>query len=143
MSPARDDNPRVVFDTNVYVSAIVFGGTPEILFDMARSNEIKLLVSRPILLEVSRILFRKLKIERHTVLEAVSEIRRISELIVPKKRLHQIKEDEPDNRILECALEGHADAIITGDKKHIRVLGQFEGIPIYLPAEYIKQNRSR
>ena len=141
MSTTGGNNPRVVLDTNVYVSAILFGGTPEIIFNLGRRGLITILTSRPILVEISRVLSTKMKMERPDVRDALITIRQTAELILPLKKISAIRADDPDNRILECAVEGRADAIVTGDKKHVRALGSFKGIPIYLPAEFIQASR--
>ncbi len=57
-------------------------------------------------------------------------------IISPEKKFDIIKEDSDDNRILECAVEGRADYIITQDN-HLLKLGEFEGIRIITPSEFL------
>lgn len=128
----------VVFDTNIYISALLFGGIPEELFELARDDKIELTVSSAILLELGRILQDKFHFKRQEILYALHEIRRIATVVVPKTKIDAIKNDPSDNRILECALTGQANYIVTGDKKHLRSLNQFRNIKILLPAEFIK-----
>jgi predicted nucleic acid-binding protein len=56
--------------------------------------------------------------------------------VKPVKRIH-ILEDGPDNRVLECALHGKADAIVTGDKEVLK-LKEFGGIRIMSLKEYLE-----
>jgi putative PIN family toxin of toxin-antitoxin system len=61
----------------------------------------------------------------------------IAQLIEPKRKVH-ILSDEPDNRILECALEGKASAIVTGDRAILK-LERYEGIQIVRLSEYLAE----
>jgi putative PIN family toxin of toxin-antitoxin system len=119
---------RVVFDTNILISAFIFGGNPERLFEEARASGIRLLTSSSILREFASILRRKFEWDPHDVVEALSAIAYSSELIEPSIRLHII-EDDPDNRILECAVEGDADFIGSGDS-HLLSLKKHDNIRI-------------
>lgn len=56
----------------------------------------------------------------------------------PSERLSIIAEDPSDNRVLECALSAHADAIVSGDR-HLLVLKVFRGIPILSPQVFLVQ----
>jgi putative PIN family toxin of toxin-antitoxin system len=60
----------------------------------------------------------------------------IAELVHPAKRITVFK-DEPDNRILECALSGDADVVVTGDKEMLR-LKEYEGVKIITLKEYLE-----
>lgn len=129
----------IVLDTNIYISALLFGGVPAEIIELARKKKINLAVSSPILLELARILQIKFHFQRKTILEIISELKRISTVVFPQIKIDRIKEDPPDNRILECAVACHADYIVTGDKKHIRRLHSYQNIPIRLPHEFIKE----
>jgi len=59
-------------------------------------------------------------------------------LITPAVTLSVITEDEPDNRVLECAAEGQADYIISGDEHHLQPLREYEGIPILSPTQFLE-----
>ena len=130
---------KAVLDTNVYISALIFSGVPEEIIDLAREGYFALLVSPPILLELGRVLQDKFEFTQRETLYAVSEISRISKVIIPQTIINVVKEDTADNRVLECAVEGGADYIVTGDKKHLRVLNSYQGVQILLPSEFIKR----
>ena len=121
---------RVVLDTNVYISAILFGGKPEKIRNLAKRGEIEIIISEHIITEISEILRKKFKWESWQILESIEEIREFTTLVIPKKRVSIIREDPTDNRILECALEGQVDYIITGDRRHLLPLKIFKGIKI-------------
>ncbi len=130
---------KIVLDTNVYVSALLFSGIPDGILELVRESRLELLVSSSILLELGRILRNKFKFPRREVLYALSEIRRIATVVAPKTKVNIVKDDDADNRILECAVDGQADYIITGDKKHLRPLSKYREIKILLPSEFIKE----
>lgn len=119
---------RVVFDTNVILSAFIFGGNPEKAFELARSSEIQLLTSPSILAEFASRLKHKFNWDEADIADAIKTIGYSSELIKPTMRLEVIK-DDPDNRVLECAAEGKADYIISGDH-HLLDIKEYEKIKI-------------
>jgi uncharacterized protein len=128
---------RAVFDTNVFLSAILFGGNPERAFLLARERRIRLLVSPAILMEMAAILRDKFGWGERDAADAVKTIGRAAELIKPSVVISVLK-DEGDNRVLECAVEGHADVIVSGDH-HLLDLKEYEGIAILRPTEFLDQ----
>jgi len=66
----------------------------------------------------------------------VNELLAVSELVRPTIKVEQIKADQPDNRILECALESKDAFIVTGDR-HLLELGEYEGIPVLDVAAFL------
>jgi putative PIN family toxin of toxin-antitoxin system len=119
---------RVVLDTNVYVSAYGFGGTPARLVRAAIVGDIELVTSPALLAEVARILADKLEFDVEHVEEVVRQIARIATVVRPTERL-TILSDDPDNRVLECALAGDADIIVSGDR-HLLGLREYDAIRI-------------
>lgn len=127
---------RVVFDTNVYISALLFSGIPRKLLRKADIGVFQLIVSKQILAEVHGVLQVKFDYETEQ-LEIIKNLLLSMSLIVePKKKVNRITVDLPDNRILECAEEGNADYIVSGDK-HLLRLGKYKKIKIISPSEYI------
>lgn len=129
---------KVVFDTNIYISAIIFGGNPRACLEMVRSGEISLFTSKDILLEIAQILGNKLGWPEKDVREVIAGISTLSTLVQPQVKLEIVEKDPTDNKILEAALEAEADFIVSGDKKHILPLKEFEGIKIISSAEFLK-----
>ncbi|MEW5901358.1 MAG: putative toxin-antitoxin system toxin component, PIN family [Acidobacteriota bacterium] len=127
----------VVFDTNILLSAFLFGGKPQALFEAVRSGKIELLTTPSILAEFASILGDKFSWEDKDVREALIVIGRHAELVKPKQKI-ALLEDDADNRVLECALEGSADFIISGDR-HLLNLREFRGIPILRAAGFLAE----
>lgn len=69
--------------------------------------------------------------------EAVSVILDEAELIETVSHIDAVRGDSTDNRILECARDGRADIIVSGDRRHLRKMRTFEGIPIPAPTDFI------
>jgi len=129
---------RIVLDANIYISAILFGGKPEKVLDLARKGRIEILISEAILAQIIRVLKKKFGWADWQISEIVEEIRAITILVIPKQILKVIKEKNSDNRILECAIEGKSQYIISGDEHHLLPLRKYRGIKILSPAEFLK-----
>ena len=107
---------RVVFDTNVLVSALVFpGGQGEAALRRIIEETDQLVLSRPILNELLEVLGRKFARDTEELAHVAVFLSELAVVVAPKRRLRVVK-DEPDNRILECAVAGRAEVIVTGDK---------------------------
>ncbi len=123
---------RIVFDSNVYISALLFKGIPGNILEMAQKDKIVLIVSGEIIAETERILKDKFKWPRHNIDKFKRRLSDISENIRPDIKIDIIKERESDNRILECAVYGDANLIVSGDK-HLLKLKSYKNIPIVRP----------
>ncbi len=127
---------RVVFDTNVLISAFIFGGNPERLFDLARFGELRLIVSPDILMEFAYVMKEKFAWAEDDIAEAIKAIGYSSELVRTTQKLKLVI-DDADNRILECALEGNADFIVSGDH-HLLDVGRFQDVRIVRPKAFLR-----
>ena len=123
---------RIVFDSNVYISALLFKGIPGNILEMAQKDKIVLVVFEEIIAETERMLEDKFKWPRHNIDKFKRRLSDISENIKPGIKLEIIKERESDNRILECAVSGDANLIVSGDK-HLLKLKSYKNIPIVRP----------
>jgi putative PIN family toxin of toxin-antitoxin system len=132
---------RVVLDTNVLISALAFQGETRKIWDLAESKQFCLFSSPFILSEVERNLLRLGLAADHTAI-LMEELRRVASVVEPSVKVSVIKQDETDNRILECALEARADVLVTGNLKHIRPVGSFAGIEILTPREFLTKYMS-
>ena len=128
---------RVVFDTNVIVSALTFDGTPRRLLNLARHGRFQLVLSPFILKEISRVLTKKFSWEAKTVVMTLQKLSSIADVAEPGIRISVIKNDEADNRILECGIAGDAAIIVSGDTKHILPIRNYQGIKILSPIEFL------
>lgn len=104
---------KVVFDTNIFISAfIVPGGRAETAFRLARRRSCELYTSVAILTETAQKLRNKFKQPEQDIKAALQMIGRSAKVLKPTISL-AILEALPDNRILECAIEAHADLVVT------------------------------
>lgn len=127
---------RVVFDTNVFVSALVIpGGRASEALQRVVDGEDTLIVSRAVVDELLSVLARKFARDREELARVAMFLSSLAETVAPAERL-AVLSDDPDNRILECALAGSAEAIVTGDRAML-ALEEFRGVRILSLAEYI------
>ena len=128
---------KVVFDTNVYVSALVFpGGEGERAVQRILDRDDHLLASRQIIGELLEVLARKFARDREELARVALFVARIAEVIEPAETI-DVLPDDPDNRILECAVEGGAEVIVTGDKAML-TLRRFRGVRVLALREYLE-----
>jgi putative PIN family toxin of toxin-antitoxin system len=128
--------PRVVADSNIYVSALNFAGTADEVLALGRAGLIEICICPAILDEVTRVLARKFGWSSTKVRDARAAIGNFTVLVQPREPVSIVSEDEADNRILECALAAGADAIVTGDH-HLLRLRRFRGCRITSPREFL------
>ena len=127
---------RVVFDTNIYVSVLVVpGGRAGAAIRRIIDGEDTLIVSRAILDELLSVLARKFARDREELARVAVFVSNLAETVETSEEL-AVLSDEPDNRILECALAGSAEAIVTGDRAML-ALGEFRGVKILSLADYL------
>lgn len=128
---------RVVPDTNVLVSALIFpGGSPEAVYRLALEGKIELVTSLPLLAELGRVLSDKFGWQPERAEEAVAQLVRLAEIVDPQEALTEIEADPTDNRVLEAAAEGQTDAIVSGDR-HLLAIKSWRGIAIQSPAVFL------
>lgn len=118
----------MVLDTNVLISALVFGGRPLEAVEFCLSGGCKLIASEPILAELAGILSGKFRWQQREIRDAVERIRQFSDVVDPEIVVTDCS-DPDDNRILEAAVAGAADFIVSGDK-HLRRMKAYRGIEI-------------
>ena len=128
---------RVVFDSNIFVSALVFPGkqAEKAVLRIIEGRD-HLLISGPIVSEVLTVLARKFAREREELARVAVLLAELAETVRPRRRLQALR-DDADNRILECAVAGRADAIVTGDREMLE-LGSFESIRILPLRTYLE-----
>jgi putative PIN family toxin of toxin-antitoxin system len=130
---------RGVLDTNILISAFVFpGGPPEDVFRTALEGRIELVSSPPLLAEFGRVLESKFGWEPSIAEEAVAQVARVSTLVRPKDVVNEIADDPEDDRVLEAALEAHADVIVSGDR-HLLALRKWRGIKVEKSASFLRR----
>ena len=120
---------RVVADTNIYLSALMFGGLPGIFLDLALARVFDLVVSGALLDELDEKLLMKFGMAPEEADAIRVRLERSAQVVKPGATLSVIKDDPDDDRVLECAAEGRASIIVSGDR-HLLSLGMYEAISI-------------
>jgi putative PIN family toxin of toxin-antitoxin system len=130
---------RVVFDTNVLVSALLFENTtPAQAFFAALKNG-KVLLSALLAEEINRILYRP-KFDRYLTFEQREDFIAAlveSSVLVEITETIAVCRDPKDNMLLELAASGKADVIVTGDSD-LLILHPFRDIPVLNPKDFLE-----
>lgn len=132
---------RIVLDTNIVISALFWDGLPRAILDKAREKELTLLTSEDIETELIRVLgYERFGLAPFAIQRIMIDYATYTERIKTTQRLSVIKDDLTDNIFLECAIEGRAKFIISGDK-HLLTLKEYEKIKILKPREFKEQEK--
>jgi putative PIN family toxin of toxin-antitoxin system len=129
---------KVVFDTNIYISATLSKGKPYQALELAEEGKFDLYVSSFILREIEDVLGKdRIPFEDRQIDLFVGKIMDISEEVSPSWVPEAIQEDPSDNEIFACALEADAEYIVSGDR-HLLKLGKYEGIDVVEVEEILR-----
>jgi putative PIN family toxin of toxin-antitoxin system len=127
---------KAVFDTNIFVSALMFpGGRAEAALMKVIEGEVELRVSKSIIHEVLGVLSRKFDRDPEELARVAVYLADLGKVVQPKSKLTVLR-DEPDNRILECAIAGRADVIVTGDQAML-ALGKYKDVSIVTLKDFL------
>jgi putative PIN family toxin of toxin-antitoxin system len=128
---------RVVADTNILISALMFGGLPGRFLDLALRQRFALVTSMALLDELDEKLRGKFAVSDGDALAIRAKLEDNVSLVGPDFELNAIPDDPDDNRVLECALAGKADFVVSGDR-HLLRIGNYEGIAIVTTRQFIE-----
>lgn len=136
MTRSTPDPDRIVIDSNVWISALVFGGGPRQVFETVVRDGLRVVVSVEILTEIRRVVAAKFP-------EFVDDVETLLGVLhddldtVPLGAITvEVSRDPDDNRVLETAILGGAAVIVTGDRD-LLVLGTYEGVTITTPQTWL------
>jgi putative PIN family toxin of toxin-antitoxin system len=131
---------KVVFDTNIFISALLFGGTPGKLIVLWKSGRIQPFVSKQIIDEYLRVLaYPKFKLSEAEINYILyKEILPYFEVVHVKVGKIIIQEDPADDMFIRCALSSKADVIISGDS-HLLALKSYQKVKILTPSQVLKE----
>jgi putative PIN family toxin of toxin-antitoxin system len=127
---------RVVIDTNVYISALMFGGPPGSLLNLAFLQSFVMIISPALMNELNEKLRLKFEVSAEDVAIMRAKLESIAEIVEPDIVLDVVNDDPDDNRVVECAVKGRADYIVTGDR-HLLKLIAYEGISIVTVRQFL------
>ena len=133
---------KIVADTNILISGLLWTGLPHKIIKNAENKHIIIYSSLPLIEEISDVLRRskfndRIEKLKTTPEELIESLLGLVEIVHPKKSINEIKVDDDDNRVLECALEANADYIVSGDP-HLLKLKIFRNIIIVTPRKLIE-----
>lgn len=132
---------RALFDTNIYVSAFtVPGGRAEAALLKAVEGEAQLVISKPIIHELLDVLARKFGRDAEELARIAVFLAELAEVAQPRREI-EVLTDDADNRILECAIAGRADVIVTGDQAMLG-LGEYQEVRIMTLREFLAALRT-
>ena len=130
---------QVVVDTNVLISAIFFGGKPELILEAWRTEKLDFLITEEILSEYIDVLHRiSEKYPRVDIAKIIPLITTYGILVEPQILNQNICEDPDDDKFIAAALGSSSGIIITGDKHLLDVSG-YSGIEMIKPAVFVKK----
>lgn len=131
---------RIVIDTNVIISAIFWTGKPKQLLNKVRHKKVIYLTSKDLLDELRDILVRKdkpFKLSEGEAERAVTGIQELGEIVQTHSQVTVCK-DQRDNQVIECAIDGEAEYIVSGDI-HLLELKTFRGVKIITVSDFLNK----
>ena len=131
--------PVVVYDTNILISGLIWGGVPYECIDLAKRNKVVGITCTEILDEFEEKLTVKLNVPSSQVSETVTQLLGFLRTIKIPNRLKGVTTDPDDDMVIECAIVGGASHIVTGDRKHLLPLQNYQGILIVKAADLLAQ----
>jgi len=134
---------KIVLDTNVWLSGIFWDGEASKILEKSENKDLQIIISEEILSEIITVLNRESKFQKYisnlklSMEDLLRTILSISTLIETKTKLDIIKADPKDNIILEAAIEGKVEYIISYDN-HLLNMIEFRNIKIISPGDFLK-----
>lgn len=126
---------KVVLDTNILVSALIFGGKPEKIVKLALQKEIYAVTSPTLIAELVETLTKKFYFSSEKTHSIERKLRKSFKIVNPSKEINVLK-DHDDNRVLEAGVEGKCDYIVTGDKELLGI-GSYRRIKIVTSGQFL------
>ena len=128
---------KAVLDTNVLVSAITHGGKPREMLSLVLTKKLEAIISPVLLAELTDVLGRKFDMASDDITLIEEEVRKNFVLIHPISTVEILKTDPDDNRVLEAAVDGGCDFIVTGDRELLN-LKVYKHITTLTPTEFLR-----
>ena len=134
---------KVILDTNVLVSGTFWTGNSFRILNLIDKNELSNITSKEIIKEYYEVvnsdeIIDKIEDKKLKMLKIAHKVINNSEIVEPSVKIDIIKDDPDDNKILECAIAGNVDCIVSNDK-HLLKLKKFRNIPILTPDDFAEK----
>jgi putative PIN family toxin of toxin-antitoxin system len=134
---------RIVIDTNVLLSALLWHGGPHALFEKVRTGTVELMMSHALMEELAEVITRPkfasiLQRTTRTPERILNELRALAEMVAASPLPQPVCRDPDDDVVLACALAAQADLIVSGDDD-LLVLKTFRGIPIVSASDALRR----
>lgn len=130
---------RAVVDTNVTVSGLLFGGLPLKVVRAAMSKSFVCVTSPYLIEEIERVMSsEKFGLTTQEMKNLTQPIFSISEVVIPLNTINAIPRCPADNRVLECAVEGRCNFIVSGDRRDLVSLKKFKNVEIITPRQFLE-----
>lgn len=136
---------RIVLDTNIVVSALLWRGTPhQLLVTIRQQPRVQLYSSTALLEELADVLTRasaskRLGLIGRTAREVLADYLEAVELVEPVSVPRVVPQDADDDQVIAAAVAARADLIVSGDRKHLLPLGEHQGIAIVDAVEALRR----
>jgi len=132
---------KIISDTNVLISATFWDGDSHKIISKVESKEVELILSEENVKEYEEVLEYKeiqdkIKDKQLEMKLTAQKIRSLAKIVTPSKKISAVKDDPDDDRILETAIEGKVDYIVSRDK-HLLKLKEYENIKIVSQKEFL------
>jgi len=128
-------HPRVLFDTNILISALVFGGDPARILMAALEGEFRLVTSNILIAELVDVVNKKFPLSTQDLELLKEQIYNKFDIVSPTDSL-DVLNDTDDNRVLEAAIKGECEFIVTGDRELLD-LGRYKKIKIVSVSDFL------
>ena len=133
--------PIVVYDTNILISGMVWGGVPYDCIKLSMKDKVEGVTCSEIINEFDEKLTTKLGYTQFRISRIISRLLGFLRVVKITNKFERITTDPDDNKIIECAIVGNATHIVTGDKRHLLPLKNYQGIRIVTAADFLRQFR--
>jgi putative PIN family toxin of toxin-antitoxin system len=127
---------KIVIDTNIYISAVFWGGKPREIVDLGRDEKILIFTSSEIENEIVEKLRTKFRLDEDEIKNILLDF---STFTIPTEvsvNVDAVSEDSEDNKFIECALTCNADFIVSGDR-HLLKIKEYAGIKVLRASEFL------
>jgi len=128
----------VVYDTNVWVSGLLWRGKPYQCVLLARAGLLRVAYCQPMLAELTQKLREKFNFSENRIQAVVYQVQSVGEQVKIEGSLHVVADDPDDDKFVECAAVAGTSLIVSSDR-HLLDLKEYRDIRVVTPAEFVEQ----